>query len=83
MLENFSKSNLLIIGDIMVDRYLFGKINGLSFESPIPQVEINNEEMKIGGTGTIIEAASIFGAKVNAIGVIGNDESGSWISYKI
>ncbi len=83
MLENFSKSNLLIIGDIMVDRYLFGKINGLSFESPIPQVEINNEEMKIGGTGTIIEAASIFGAKVNAIGVIGNDESGSWIRKNI
>lgn len=52
---NFSKAKVLVIGDIMVDKYIFGNIEKLSFEVPIPIVDVYNAELKIGGAGIVIE----------------------------
>lgn len=74
-----SKGKILVIGDLMVDKYIFGKINGISYEAPIPLVEVNQTEMKIGGAGNVIENAALLGASVYVVGVIGNDNEGKMI----
>lgn len=78
MLKGFQKTKLLVIGDIMIDRYIFGKSTGLSYEYPLPIVEINKSHKKIGGAGIVMENSVKLGSKVFAIGAIGNDEEGKW-----
>lgn len=82
MFENFSKAKILVIGDMLLDKYLSGKITKISYESPIPIVEVNNTSLKMGGAALVIENAAMLGAKVFAIGVIGNDEAGMWLKKR-
>lgn len=79
MLGNFSKIKVLVIGDMMIDKYIFGKTTKLSFEAPIPLVEINNFDLNMGGASLITANVSLLGAKVYPIGVIGYDEPGNWL----
>lgn len=76
MTKNSKKNRILVIGDIMVDRYISGKVLGLSYEAPVPHIEIIKTDVKIGGCGIIAENSILLGAKVNIIGIIGNDEIG-------
>lgn len=79
MLGNFSKIRVLVIGDIMIDKYIFGKTSKLSFEAPIPLVEVDSFDLKMGGVSLVATNVSLLGAKVFPIGVIGYDEAGSWL----
>ena len=77
------KNRILVIGDIMVDRYISGKILGLSYEAPIPQIEITKTDVKIGGCGTIAENSALLGTKVNIISIIGDDEIGKAVKNNL
>jgi rfaE bifunctional protein kinase chain/domain len=79
MLGNFSKIKILVIGDIMIDKYIFGKTTKLSFEAPIPLVEVDNFDLSMGGASLVATNISLLGAKAFPVGVIGDDEAGKWI----
>ena len=82
MKDNFSKAKILVFGDIMVDKYIMGKISGISYEAPIPKVEVNEVIQKMGGAGLVIENLSLLGANVSFLGIIGDDDEGNWIKKK-
>ena len=63
----------------MIDRYVYGKAENVSFEAPVPVIEVEKTESKLGGAGTVMEIASSLGAKVFAVGVAGKDDNQSWI----
>lgn len=67
----------------MVDKYVVGNTTMLSFEAPIPIVEVQETELKIGGAGIISENVSSLGAKTFMVGLVGNDEAGHWLVNKI
>ncbi len=75
-LEAFSKKTVLIIGDVMIDSYLIGKVNRISPEAPIPIVSVSEREYRLGGAANVALNIRALGAKAFLCSVIGNDEKG-------
>jgi D-beta-D-heptose 7-phosphate kinase/D-beta-D-heptose 1-phosphate adenosyltransferase len=78
-MNDFSKAKILVIGDLMIDRYVYGTSNSMSYEAPIPLVQVEKTELKLGAAGVVLENAVSLGATVYAIGVGGNDEHKTWL----
>ncbi len=72
--SNFSKSRILIVGDIMLDRYLWGSVSRISPEAPVPVVEISKEEHLLGGAANVANNISALGGKPMLVGVVGDDD---------
>lgn len=68
---------LLVIGDLMIDHYLWGSCERLSPEAPVQVVNIIRESTKLGGAGNVVNNLCSLGAKVDVISVIGNDGASS------
>jgi rfaE bifunctional protein kinase chain/domain len=66
-----------VLGDLMLDRYLWGAASRLSPESPVPVVEFIEQSECLGGAGNVAANLAALGARVEAFGVIGNDEPGA------
>ena len=69
----------LVIGDIMLDRYISGDVKRLSPEASVPIVDVNENINKIGGAGNVALNLSCLGIKTLIVGEIGNDNSGKII----
>jgi rfaE bifunctional protein kinase chain/domain len=68
---------ILVIGDLMIDHYIWGNASRLSPEAPVPIVNVKNESTTLGGAGNVVQNLVSLGAKVAVAGVIGNDASGN------
>jgi D-beta-D-heptose 7-phosphate kinase / D-beta-D-heptose 1-phosphate adenosyltransferase len=64
---------VLVIGDLMIDHYLWGSCERISPEAPVQVVNVNDESAVLGGAGNVINNLNALGAKVDVISVIGND----------
>ena len=70
------KSRVLIVGDVMLDRYWFGDVERISPEAPVPIVKILRSEERPGGAANVARNAAALGAQVTLISVVGDDEPG-------
>ena len=76
MIELKNKSpSLLVIGDLMIDQYFWGKSERISPEAPVQVINVNNESMVLGGAGNVINNLKVLGANVDVISVIGDDKN--------
>jgi rfaE bifunctional protein kinase chain/domain len=73
---DFSAIKILLIGDVMIDHYLFGQINRISAEAPVPIVDIEDEEYRLGGAANVALNLLGLGAKTTLLTMLGDDESG-------
>jgi bifunctional ADP-heptose synthase (sugar kinase/adenylyltransferase) len=71
LIENLPQSRVLLVGDMMVDRYIFGRSDRISPEAPIPVLVFQNEEHRLGGAGFVLAGLTALGGSVMSIGVIG------------
>ncbi len=69
--------NALVIGDLMLDEYLWGKAERISPEAPVQVVDVNREDLRLGGAGNVANNLLAIGCKVNVCSVIGGDENGT------
>lgn len=76
---DFSTSKVLIIGDIMLDKYYFGKVDRISPEAPVPIVCIKKEESRLGGASNVANNISSLGGQPLLCGAIGHDFFGKEI----
>lgn len=76
ILSGFSGKKIIVVGDLMLDHYLWGNTNRISPEAPVPVVEIDSETFRPGGAANVIQNFYELGARVEAIGVVGNDTNG-------
>ena len=74
LFNDFKSLKIGVIGDVMLDTYLWGKVDRISPEAPVPIVTLDSKEQRIGGAGNVALNCSSLGAKVFVLGVIGNDE---------
>jgi D-glycero-beta-D-manno-heptose-7-phosphate kinase len=76
LFDKFIGLQILVIGDVMLDAYIMGKVNRISPEAPVPIVSLENEDARIGGAGNVALNLLALGAKPIICGVIGEDSSG-------
>ena len=74
--EQFSKARLLVVGDVMLDRYWFGDTNRISPEAPVPVVQVGKIDERLGGAANVARNVAALGAKTTILGLIGDDEAG-------
>jgi len=79
ILERFSKIKILVIGDIMMDRFIWGKVSRISPEAPVPVVVVEKETFLLGGAANVVNNVHSLGGKVALCGVVGDDEMGQRI----
>jgi rfaE bifunctional protein kinase chain/domain len=76
MLEKVLKVRLLVVGDVMLDRYWFGEVNRISPEAPVPVVKVQRSEERLGGAANVARNAAALGARTALLSVVGNDDAG-------
>jgi len=77
LFNDFNSLKIGVIGDVMLDTYIWGKVDRISPEAPVPIVSLHHKEQRIGGAGNVAINCSSLGAKVFMLGVIGDDDEAS------
>ena len=75
-MRRFPRAKLLVIGDVIMDQYLWGKVTRISPEAPVPIVNVQKETLTLGGAGNVVHNIFSIGAKVSLAGLVGNDKLG-------
>ncbi len=76
LFESFSSLKAGVIGDVMLDTYMWGKVDRISPEAPVPVVSLDKKEYRIGGAGNVALNCQSLGAQVSILSVTGNDTEG-------
>jgi D-beta-D-heptose 7-phosphate kinase/D-beta-D-heptose 1-phosphate adenosyltransferase len=71
---DFSKARVLVAGDVMLDRYLFGGTGRISPEAPVPVVHVREYEDRAGGAANVAINLAVLGAQTRLLGIVGDDE---------
>lgn len=77
IISKFSSVRVGVVGDVILDKYIFGKVRRISPEAPVPVVEVTREKMTPGGAANVAANISALGAKVNLVSIVGDDTSGT------
>ncbi|MCX8519766.1 MAG: PfkB family carbohydrate kinase, partial [Methylophilaceae bacterium] len=85
LVEQFATSEqlVLVIGDIMLDRYLTGEVSRISPEAPVPVVLLNHADERLGGAANVVANLRGLGIKTKLLGVIGDDSFGQILVTKL
>jgi D-beta-D-heptose 7-phosphate kinase/D-beta-D-heptose 1-phosphate adenosyltransferase len=76
LLERLSGIRALVVGDLMIDRYISGTVERVSPEAPVPVVRVEEERAAIGGAGNVAANVAALGAGCDIVGCVGDDEAG-------
>ncbi len=79
VVDDFRNKSILVIGDLIVDRYVHSQGRKLSREAPVPVADFMSEELVLGGASNLTNNLVALGAKVKVLGVVGKDEAGRWL----
>ncbi len=77
VLDRFGRQRVLLVGDLMLDRYLYGDAERISPESPVPVLRVVNREQRLGGAGSVAaNIAALGAARISVYGILGSDDVG-------
>jgi D-beta-D-heptose 7-phosphate kinase/D-beta-D-heptose 1-phosphate adenosyltransferase len=79
LILRFKTKRVLVLGDLMLDRYIWGQVSRISPEAPVPVVEVKKDSLCLGGAGNVAQNVRSLGARPLLAGVVGNDSEGRWI----
>jgi len=82
-IDNFRKSMILVVGDIMLDRFIWGNVSRISPEAPVPVVEVEHETVMLGGATNVVNNLVSLGGSVMMCGVVGDDPIGKEIISRL
>jgi rfaE bifunctional protein kinase chain/domain len=80
LVEIVPTRNIMVVGDIMLDEYLWGNVRGISPEAPVPVVEIRSKTYALGGAGNVGANLANLGGRVELVGVVGDDAPAAKLS---
>jgi rfaE bifunctional protein kinase chain/domain len=76
ILDKFNRAHLLVVGDLMLDRFIWGDVERISPEAPVPVLRVASENFRLGGAANVIANVRALSGRVSACGIIGRDEAG-------
>ncbi len=79
VIRTIGAPRILVVGDLMLDRYVWGDVGRISPEAPVPVLRVEREENKLGGSGSVISNLACLGAEASCVGVIGDDYHGGLV----
>ena len=82
-ISKFPDARIMVIGDLMVDEYIWGNVSRISPEAPVPVVSVTSESLRLGGAGNVVNNIHTLGGKVLLTGVVGNDEMGRKVIHDL
>ncbi|MBC8232327.1 bifunctional hydroxymethylpyrimidine kinase/phosphomethylpyrimidine kinase [bacterium] len=77
VIEKFFSTRILVIGDVILDQYIWGDVNRISPEAPVPVVEVQSENFRLGGAANTVANIRSLSGKVDVVSVVGKDENGN------
>ncbi|MGE5820740.1 MAG: D-glycero-beta-D-manno-heptose-7-phosphate kinase, partial [Deltaproteobacteria bacterium] len=83
LVEQFGKKELLVIGDLMLDRFIWGDVERISPEAPVPVLRVTSESFRLGGAANVIHNIRSLGGRVTACGIVGDDVAGRRIVQEL
>jgi rfaE bifunctional protein kinase chain/domain len=83
LIDRFASRRITVFGDVMLDRFVIGRVSRISPEAPVPVVVFDHEEWRLGGAANVAHNLRALGAAVDLIGVIGADEAGTQLRNEL
>ena len=83
IVRKFKGRKVVVVGDIMLDKYLWGSVSRISPEAPVPIVEVKRDSLCLGGAGNVCRNLESLGAAPVLAGVVGKDAEGRWIRRNV
>jgi D-glycero-beta-D-manno-heptose-7-phosphate kinase len=83
LIDRFRSRRITVFGDVMLDRFVIGRVGRISPEAPVPVVVFDHEEYRLGGAANVAHNLRALGATVDLIGVVGDDESGGLLKQEL
>jgi D-beta-D-heptose 7-phosphate kinase/D-beta-D-heptose 1-phosphate adenosyltransferase len=80
-IDRLRTARVLCIGDVMLDHYVYGEVDRLSPEAPVPVLAIDSETRSLGGAGTVLRNLAALGAGMSFVSVVGNDDTGREVQH--
>lgn len=80
-LDDLARGRVLVVGDVMLDRYVYGSVERISPEAPIPIVRVEHQVSVPGGAGNVARNVAALGASATVLGIVGEDEAGAELSH--
>ena len=77
LLPNFNRAKVLVVGDVMLDRYWFGEVTRISPEAPVPVLKVDRVDERPGGAANVARNIASLGAHCTLLSVVGDDEAGT------
>ena len=83
LIDRFATRRITVVGDVMLDRFLIGRVSRMSPEAPVPVVVHDHDEFRLGGAANVANNLRELGGSLELIGVIGNDEAGTQLKQEL
>lgn len=83
LIDRFPSRRITVFGDVMLDRFVIGRVSRISPEAPVPVVVFDHEEWRLGGAANVAHNLRALGAAVDLIGVVGADEAGTQLKNEL
>jgi rfaE bifunctional protein kinase chain/domain len=82
-IQGFRNRRVIVLGDLMLDKYIWGSVSRISPEAPVPVVEVQRSTTALGGAGNVAHNLQALKAAPLLVGVVGDDEEGLWIKKNV
>ena len=83
VIQDFKSKRVLVLGDIMLDKFIWGEVSRISPEAPVPVVEVKRSTSCLGGAGNVCRNLESLGAFPLVVGVVGEDKEAAWIKSHV
>jgi D-beta-D-heptose 7-phosphate kinase/D-beta-D-heptose 1-phosphate adenosyltransferase len=83
LIDRFTSRTIVVFGDVMLDRFMIGRVARISPEAPVPVVVFDHEEIRLGGAANVAHNLRVLGGAVELIGVIGQDDSAAGLRTEL
>jgi D-glycero-beta-D-manno-heptose-7-phosphate kinase len=80
-IDAFSSATVLIVGDVMLDQFVIGRVNRMSPEAPVPVVEYDHDDFRAGGAANVANNVRALGGKIELVGLTGSDAAGARLRH--
>lgn len=83
LVGRFEALRILVLGDVMLDRYIWGRVERISPEAPVPVVRVERESTMLGGAGNVARTIASLGARAALVALVGDDDAGELVADRL